>query len=109
MRDELADILKNVSGFEWDEGNIHKNYKKHNVTNQEAEQAFSNTPQILLEDTGHSQTETRYTLLGRTDEKRYLAVTFTIRRHKIRIISARDQKKTHERKIYQTLLVEEYE
>ncbi|MBU4017454.1 BrnT family toxin, partial [Patescibacteria group bacterium] len=40
--------------FEWNKGNIKKNYEKHSVTNQEAEELFSNEPFMISEDTKHS-------------------------------------------------------
>lgn len=86
--------------FEWDEHNKEKNWVKHQVDYKECEQAFKNKPQAIFEDLIHSRTESRYTLLSFTDNKRYLFISFTIRAQKIRIISARDQDKK-ERRIYE--------
>lgn len=80
-------------GFDWDEGNINKNKEKHNVEYRECEEIFSNKPLVFIEDKLHSQTENRWGALGKTNKGRQLSVYFTIRKDKIRVISARDQSK----------------
>ncbi len=50
------DILSEPVSFEWDKGNIDKNFKKHSVTNKEAEGVFNNDPIFLFEDERHSTT-----------------------------------------------------
>ncbi|MCF6356545.1 MAG: BrnT family toxin [Draconibacterium sp.] len=47
----------------------------------------------------HSQKESRWYLLGRTDSEKLLFVVFTVRNKLIRVISARDMNKK-ERVIY---------
>ena len=93
--------LKNCTGFEWDSGNLQKNWMKHTVSNMECEQCFFNKPLIVANDEGHSQEEERYFALGRTNLNRPLLIVFTIRRSLIRIISARDMSRK-ERAIYET-------
>lgn len=88
--------------FEWDEGNIKKNFVKHNVNNKEAEEAITNKPTFLFVDEGHAEKEKRYGLYGKTDNGRRLSIVFTIRREKIRIISARDMSR-RERRAYETI------
>jgi uncharacterized DUF497 family protein len=84
--------LTTIVGFEWDKGNINKNKDKHGVENQEAEEIFFNKPLIILEDKIHSsEQEKRWGALGQTNQGRKLAVYFTIRDNKIRVISARNQ------------------
>jgi uncharacterized protein len=83
-------ILANCTGFEWDQGNITKNWDKHSVSAGECEPIFFNRPLILKRDSGHSQFENRYYVLGRTNIDRLLFAVFTVRNDKIRIISARD-------------------
>ncbi|MEK6839930.1 MAG: BrnT family toxin [Nanoarchaeota archaeon] len=85
-------ILPEPISFEWDKGNIDKNFVRHKVTNREAEEVFGNNP-LISEDTGHSEKERRYRILGVTDKQRFLFLSFTIRKDKIRIISARDMNK----------------
>ncbi len=83
-------ILANCIGFEWDQGNIAKNWDKHDVSVLECEQIFFNKPLIVKRDRKHSKLENRYYVLGKTNMNRLLFAVFTIRNEKIRIISARD-------------------
>src|SRR3989338_10268979 len=85
--------------FNWDEGNIMKNWQKHAVTSEEAEQVFLNKPLLLLPDTEHSESEVRYLCLGKTNANRRLCIAFTMRDEHIRVISARSMN-SKERKIY---------
>lgn len=85
--------------FEWDDGNRHKNKIKHDVTIEECEQIFFNQPLLLLDDEGHSNAESRWYALGRTVSDRHLSIVFTIRKERIRVISARDMSK-REQTIY---------
>ena len=47
------------------------------------------------------RTENRFYVLGQTDSGRLLFLVFTVRKDKLRIISARDMNKK-ERRVYQT-------
>ena len=93
-------LLKLLIGFDWDEGNRHKSFHKHDVAPEEAEQIFINSPLLVAGDKKHSGHETRHHALGRTNEDRRLFVSFTVREHMIRIISARPMSRT-ERKVYE--------
>ena len=86
--------LTDITGFDWDEGNARKN-EKHNVSLAEAEQVFFNAPLLVLEDSKHSNQDPRFHALGKSDDKRQLHITFTLRQtgDKIRVISARDMHK----------------
>lgn len=97
----MADWAR-ATGFEWDEGNSRKSEEKHGVSQAEAEQVFFNQPLLVLDDSRHSQKESRYHALGITDDGRFLHITFTLRSSKtlIRVISARDMHRK-ERKIYE--------
>lgn len=89
-----------IEGFQWDEGNIKKNPKKHGIYNIESEQIFFNEPLLIVEDNFHSShNEKRYSALGITDIGKNLTVIFTIRNNFIRIISSRIMS-DRERKIY---------
>ncbi|MHB8949287.1 MAG: BrnT family toxin [Rhodoferax sp.] len=92
--------LSQITGFNWDDGNAQKN-QKHDVSMAEAEQVFFNAPLLILEDSTHSDSEPRLHALGKTDEKRKLHITFTLRDAGtlIRVISARDMHRK-ERAIY---------
>ncbi len=93
--------LPEFDGFDWDDGNIEKNWRSHQVTPQEAEQVFFNRPLVVADDVKHFQSELRYLVLGQTDQDRPLFIAFTVRKRRIRIISARDMNRK-ERKVYET-------
>jgi uncharacterized protein len=86
----LTDPLDSCTGFEWDEDNAHKNWERHHVTPEEAEDVFFNEPVVVRGDTRHSKREKRYYALGQTSAGRRLFVAFTIRGSLLRVISLRD-------------------
>jgi len=88
-----------VREFDWDQGNLDKNWIKHQVSNSECEELFFNLPLLLSDDVRHSDQEDRYYALGQTNAGRMLFITFTIRSDRIRVISARDMNR-QERKRY---------
>lgn len=92
-------MLPKLISFEWDRGNIDKNWKKHKVHYKEAEEVFLNKPLKTFKDITHSQEETRFVALGATNKKRKLYIIFTVREEKIRVISARSQSRK-ERRLY---------
>ena len=85
-----VDPLENCTGFDWDDANAHKNWERHRVTPEEAEDVFFNEPLAVRGDPRHSKREKRYYVLGQTSAGRRLFVVFTVRRKLIRVISARD-------------------
>lgn len=93
-------VLSEPLSFEWDAGNTNKNFEKHLVTNQEAEEVFINEPLVVITDAKHSMTEARFQALGKTNNNRPLFLSFTIRNDKIRVISIRNMNKK-ERKEYE--------
>ncbi|MCJ7666651.1 MAG: BrnT family toxin [Actinobacteria bacterium] len=96
------DIYKKLgkcTGFQWDKGNIEKNWLKHGVSSSECEQVFFNLPLVSYEDIKHSEEENRYYTLGKTDTNRFLFIVFAVREDQVRIISARDMNKK-ERQVY---------
>jgi uncharacterized DUF497 family protein len=99
---DALEKLLNCTGFAWDRNNMEKIWSKHKVGPFECEQVFFNEPLVVHDDLKHSQNETRYYILGRTDKKRLLFVVFTIRKNLIRVISARDMSKK-ERQVYSSL------
>lgn len=95
-------MLTQCVGFNWDEGNSKKNWIKHQVTPSECEQIYFNQPLIVKNDLKHSENEARFFALGETDNHRKLFIAFTVRKDKIRVISARDMSQK-EREVYETL------
>ncbi len=94
--------LSHITGFDWDENNREKNWKKHQVLASECEEVFFNLPLLLESDPAHSQKEPRYYVLGHTISGRRLFIAFTIREDIIRVVSARDMSKK-ERSIYEQI------
>ncbi len=78
-----------ITGFDWNKGNIDKNFQKHNITDQESESVFFDPHKKILKDTHHSKSEKRFILIGKSKQNRKIFIAFTIRKNKIRIISAR--------------------
>jgi uncharacterized protein len=95
--------LADIEGFDWDEGNSRKSIDKHHVSQAEAEQVFFNEPLFLLQDLAHSRDEPRFHALGRTDNGRFLHVSFTLRDQatRVRVISARDMHRKERRRYEQ--------
>jgi uncharacterized protein len=86
----VDDRLGECIGFDWDDSNTTKNWERHRVTSEEAEEVFFQDPLIVRGDVRHSATEKRYRALGRTSRDRLLFVAFTVRRKLIRVISVRE-------------------
>ena len=93
-------MLSECDGFEWDQGNSTKNWKKHEVSQSECEQAFFNSPVTLFPSSNTDYDESRLVLLSKSNKGRLLTIIFTIRNTKIRVISARDMSRK-ERSIYE--------
>ncbi len=74
--------------FEWDKEKANANFKKHNVSFEEAALAFFDENAVELFDKANSEGEIRYQLIGIANT-RLLFVAYTERNEKIRIISAR--------------------
>lgn len=89
-----------ILGFDWNKGNQDKNWQKHKVNKEEAEEIFYNEPVFIFKDVKHSVKEERFVAYGISDQGRGLTVVFSLREKKIRIISARDQSRK-ERRIHE--------
>ena len=91
-------LVVRLIGFDWDEANWRKSELKHGVAAAEAEEALLKDP-LCQVDPRHSDDEQRYVALGGTNEGRRLFVSFTVRRGRARVISARPMSRK-ERAIY---------
>ena len=92
--------LKHPVKFIWDKGNQNKNWLKHHVTAEEAEQAFFDPHKQKYPDPIHSTQEKRRIMIGKTKKDRLLFIAYTIRNSYIRVISARNLN-TKERPLYE--------
>jgi len=93
------DPLEECVGFDWDESNAQKNWDRHRVTPEEAEEIFFHEPLVVRPDVRHGGTEKRHYALGQTTSGRLLFAAFTIRRTLIRVISTRDMNR-NEAEVY---------
>ena len=82
-------VQREVQEFDWDEGNLDKSFKKHGITPNESEEIFLDENLGVTSDIKHAQDEERLVALGKTLAGIILFVVFTVRKNKIRIISAR--------------------
>jgi uncharacterized protein len=86
--------------FEWYPPKAQSNLEKHKVSFQETSTIFGDKNILELPDREHSEEESRFIGLGRSDRGCLLFVNFTVRSDKIRIISAR-QAQSWERREYE--------
>lgn len=75
--------------FEWNKGNLNKNRRKHGIATEEAESVFLDNDVVVFPDEVHSLIEKRFVAIGKSNIERYLFVSFTLRKNKVRIISVR--------------------
>ena len=68
---EYMEILKDPLQFEWDHGNKDKNFLKHRVTHQEAEEAFFDPHKRILQRNTY-EPEDRHLVIGKTKKERLL-------------------------------------
>ena len=76
--------------FVWDDRKAPANLDKHRVGFQEAATVFGDPGAGIVFDEDHSVDEQRYFILGYSDRQRLLAVSYTERGDRIRLISARE-------------------
>lgn len=86
--------------FEFDPAKAAQNFKKYKVSFDEAASIFGDAMELTFHDPDHSMGEVRWLSFGMSSRGRILAVIYTERRSRIRLVSARVATK-HERKIYE--------
>ena len=86
--------------FDDDPAKAARHLKKHKVGFEEAASVFGDPMSYTFSDPDHSIGEERWLMFGLSRMSRVLAVIYTHRKGKYRIISARLATK-HERKIYE--------
>jgi uncharacterized DUF497 family protein len=97
VENDLRERLGSATGFDWDEGNADKNWRRHAVRFSECEEVFLRTPMVALGGARHARAEESLTALGRTALGRLLSIVFTFRGDRIRVISARDMSRKERR------------
>ncbi len=86
--------------FEWDRDKAAANFRKHDVSFEEASSVFGDALAITFNDPMHSVREHRFLVFGISQSGILLVVSFEERENQIRIISARRATRA-ERKIYE--------
>jgi uncharacterized protein len=86
--------------FEWDLAKAELNLKEHGISFDEATTVFRDTLSITISDPDHSDSEARFIDIGMSHRMQLLVVSYTERKDKIRIISARRATRA-ERKNYE--------
>ncbi len=86
--------------FEWNPVKADLNLKNHEVSFDEATTVFRDTFSITITDPDHSDSEDRFIDIGMSHRGQLLVVSYTERKDKIRIISARLPTRS-ERKSYE--------
>jgi len=75
--------------FEWDAAKAAENLKQHGVAFEEAIAVFADPLAKIIDDLDHSDEERREIIVGHSEKQRLVFVSFTERRPRVRIISAR--------------------
>jgi hypothetical protein len=91
--------------FEWDPAKSASNLRKHGVSFEEAQTAFSDDHALVVDDPEHSMDETRFILVGLSASLRMLVVVHVLRtdRGAIRLISARQATRSERTTYYERL------
>jgi uncharacterized DUF497 family protein len=84
---------ESLTGFDWDNGNVYKNEKKHGFNYKRIEEIFFNEPLFIIEDFSHSYEECKCVAFGRDNKNNKIIAVFTTRDGLIRVISARKMTK----------------
>ena len=76
--------------FDWDGKKAEANLSKHGVSFDEAKTVFDDPLYIDFYDPDYFDEEDRYIIIGESQQRRLLIVSYTELDHKIRLISARE-------------------
>jgi len=88
-----------IEGFIWYRSIVDKLLWKHNVTHEEVEELFDNTPKFKFIEKGKAKNENLYFAREQTNAGRYLAALFIYRKtREALIVTVRDMD-SKERKI----------
>jgi uncharacterized DUF497 family protein len=74
--------------FEWDANKAGINLSKHRVSFDEAKTVFNDPLFIDFYDPDHSENEERHIIIGQSQQRRLLFVSYAEGRDRIRLISA---------------------
>jgi uncharacterized protein len=83
--------------FEWDPAKAQRNQRDHDITFEEAQEAFFDSNAVDNYDADHSTRETRYNLIGMSSRRLLFVVYSEPAADVIRVISARKADRKHQR------------
>lgn len=83
----MPDVI--YGDFEWDSAKARRNQRDHRVSFTEATSVFHDPLFVTYYSAKHSGDEDRYVIIGQSGQRRLLAVAYTEREQRIRLISAR--------------------
>ena len=86
--------------FEWDDEKAAANIAKHGISFDEAKTVFDDPLYVDFYDPDHSFDEHRYIIIGESQPRRLLIISYTERDNVIRLISAREVTRS-ERETYE--------
>jgi uncharacterized DUF497 family protein len=86
--------------FEWNENKAEANLSKHGVSFEEAKTVFDDPLYVDFYDPDHSYDEQRYIIIGESQQRRLLMVSYIESGDAIRLISSRELTPA-ERKAYE--------
>ena len=86
--------------FEWDARKAKSNEAKHGVSFEEATTVFADPLARIFGDEAHSESERREIIIGHSDRRSLILVSFVETDDRVRLISARKATRT-ERKDYE--------
>jgi len=86
--------------FEWDAGKAKANEEKHGISFEEAITVFSDPLARIFDDPEHSESERREIIIGHSDSRNLVLVSFVEADERVRLISARKATRT-ERENYE--------
>ena len=92
----LSEYNNTLLQFEWDENKRQQNIDKHGIDFIDTQELFNGSPFILQSPQDHN--EERFIALGKINNDLPVAIIFTLRNKKVRIISARKAREA-ERKL----------
>ena len=86
--------------FEWDPAKAERNLREHGVSFRDAATIFRDPLSMTIGDPDHSESEARFIDVGTSHRGDLLVISYTERKNKIRLISARPATRA-ERKSYE--------
>jgi len=96
----MTDFYDGQGKFEWNSEKAKRNTGKHKVTFEEPAMVSRDPFSLALPDPEHSETEEPLLLIGLSDRRRLLVVSYVERGETLRVISARttdaDEKRDYE-------------